>query len=136
MMAFLVGFKKSLLLAISIEEEIKLNQYVENVMIFGMNKPYNIALVIPDFEVLKRYAKSNNLPQEPEALIKEDKIKALIEKEIQNALKGRFGNYEIPKKIILLTDNFTTENKMLTQTLKLKRREVVKKYGDVIETLY
>ena len=56
--------------------------------------------------------------------------------EIKKSLEGSYGHYEIPKKFIFTDENFTIENGMLTQTLKLKRRFVVEKYKDQIEGLY
>jgi long-chain acyl-CoA synthetase len=40
------------------------------------------------------------------------------------------------RKFELVADDFTTQNDMLTPTLKLKRREVMKVYGDTLEHLY
>ena len=61
---------------------------------------------------------------------------ARIAGEITRSLKGKYGGYEIPKKFLFLTENFTLENGMLTQTMKLKRRVVLTKYMDQIEALY
>jgi len=44
--------------------------------------------------------------------------------------------YEVPKKILILPEPFSPENGILTPTLKLKRREVHKHFGDMIEALY
>ena len=52
------------------------------------------------------------------------------------ALKGKYGGYEIPKKFVFLTEDFTLENGMLTQTMKLKRRVVLDSYMKDIEALY
>jgi len=59
----------------------------------------------------------------------------LIE-EIRTHLKKSFGRYEIPEKYLLIKEDFTVENRMLTQTLKLKRREVLERYASEIEALY
>ena len=39
-----------------LEEQLKLSPYVANVMVYGDNKPYNVALVVPDAEALKAWA--------------------------------------------------------------------------------
>ncbi len=52
------------------------------------------------------------------------------------APEGKIRRVQIPKKYLLLEENFTLENGMLTQTMKLKRRVVLKKYMDAIEALY
>ena len=56
--------------------------------------------------------------------------------EIKKSLKEKYGGYEIPKKFIFSDEPFTVENGFLTQTLKLKRRLVLEKFKDQIETLY
>jgi len=120
----------------SLEEDIRLIPLVENAMVFGENKPYNICLVIPDFLVLKKYAEKNGLPTDPDTLIGNKEVTDMITSEIVASLTGKYGGYEIPKKFIYIKDNFTLENGMLTQTLKLKRRAVVKKYQELIDTQY
>jgi long-chain acyl-CoA synthetase len=125
----------------SLEEEIKLLPQIENAMIYGQGRAYNICLTVPDFEVLKGYAKptspdKNNLPAEPAELIKRDEIKTLIRDAITTFLKDKFHWYEIPKKFILISDTFSTDNGLLTQTMKLKRRIVLKRYQSQIEALY
>jgi long-chain acyl-CoA synthetase len=63
-------------------------------------------------------------------------VQALITGEILKALQDRYANYEIPKKFLYLTEVFTPEYGMLTQTMKLKRRVILEKFKDRIEALY
>ena len=51
-------------------------------------------------------------------------------------LSAEFKGYERIKKITLAAEDFTQENGMLTPTLKLKRRNVLAKWGEAIERLY
>lgn len=120
----------------ALEEDIRLIGYVENVMVYGDGRTYNICLVIPDFQVLEKYAREYDLPTEREELVVRDEIRDLISGEIEKTLKGKYGNYEIPRKLLILTEDFTLENGMLTQTMKPKRRVVLAKYKDEIEKLY
>ncbi len=120
----------------SLEEDICLVPYVENAMIYGEGRAYNICIVIPDFLVLERYARSKNLPSDPEKLIEMAEIRDLISGEIVKALQNKYGGYEIPKKFIYLTENFSLENGTLTQTMKLKRRVVLERYQGEIDAQY
>jgi len=121
----------------SIEEDIKLLPNVANVMIYGDGRPYNICLVHPDFEVLGKYAEKNNIPADIESLVKNKNITDMIKQEIIDLLlKRQYGGYEIPKKFLFLADDFTLENDMLTQTMKLKRRIAIKEYQDLIDSAY
>jgi long-chain acyl-CoA synthetase len=120
----------------SLEEDIRLVPYVENAMVYGENRLYNVCLIVPDFQVLKKYAKDNNLPDDPKALVDNPQVQELIIREIQDSLKGKYGGYEIPKKFLFLHENFSVENGTLTQTMKLKRRVVVSNYQEQIDALY
>ena len=120
----------------ALEEEMKLIPLVETVMVYGDGRDFNIALVIPDFVVLEKYAKENNLPNDHEALVQNPQVQEMIANVIRDALKGKFGGYEIPRKFIFLKETFSFENGMLTQTMKLKRRNVLEQYMPEIESLY
>ena len=120
----------------ALEEEIKLLPLVETAMVYGEGRNYNICMVIPDFEVLEKYARENNLANDHEALVQNPQVREMITNAIADALKGEFGGYEIPKKILILHETFSFENGMLTQTMKLKRRNVLEQYMPEIESLY
>ena len=120
----------------TMEEEIKLLPCVEHTMVYGLNRPHTVCLVFPDFIVMEKLAEKNGWPTEPAAMVADEAVRAYIESQILNSLKGKFGSYEIPKKFIILSEGFTVDNGMLTQTFKLKRREVLKAYQPMIEKAY
>jgi len=120
----------------AIEEDIKLNHYIEYAMIYGDGRAYNICVVIPDFVALKKWAEKNNLPTDPAQLIQRKECTDFLEKEIISTIKDNYGGYELPKKFIFDTEPFTLDNGMLTQTMKLKRKAVYDKFKDKIEKLY
>jgi len=121
---------------VAIEEDIKLNHYIENAMIYGEGREFNVALIIPDFAALDKWAAKNNLPKDHAELLKKDETKRFLENEIVNQLKDAYGSYEIPRKFIFIDQPFSLENGMLTQTMKLKRRAVLDKYQAQIDALY
>ena len=120
----------------SIEEDIKLLPRVANAMVYGEGRPYNICLVHPDFDVLGKYAEKNNIPSDPGSLVNNPAVTGMLEKEIVEFLRKKYGGYEIPKKYIFLVNDFTRENDMITPTMKLKRRIVKKEYQDLIDSAY
>ncbi len=119
-----------------IEEAIKLLPEVANVLIFGDGKDYNICLLVPDFEMLGGWIKKHGLPSDPSELAKSDKLQTYLTNKALDQLRGKYGSYEMPKKFLFLAEDFTVDNGMLTQTLKLKRRMVLDHYGDQINKLY
>jgi long-chain acyl-CoA synthetase len=121
---------------VSIEEDIKLNHYIENAMIYGEGREFNVVLIIPDFVALDKWAEKNNLPKDHAELLKKEETKKFLESEIVNQLKATYGSYEIPRKFIFIDQPFSLENGMLTQTMKLKRRVVFDKYKEQVDKLY
>ncbi|MBN2299029.1 MAG: long-chain fatty acid--CoA ligase [Deltaproteobacteria bacterium] len=120
----------------SLEEDICLNHFVQNALISGANKPYNVCMIVPDPVALEGYAEKNNLPKDYKTLVESKDIQDMITKEILDALKGKYGSYEIPRKFIFISEPFSLENGMLTQTMKLKRRNITEKYQTQIDALY
>ncbi|HGG57077.1 MAG TPA: long-chain fatty acid--CoA ligase, partial [Nannocystis exedens] len=119
-----------------IEEQLKLSPFISNVMLYGSNRPFNIALVVPDRETLLVWAKTEGLPvNDYDALLRDAKVHTLIEAELKEQSK-EIRHYEQVRKFNLLSEDFTVDNEMLTPSLKLKRRIVIKAYGDHIDALY
>jgi len=116
-----------------LEEEVKLSRFVGNAMLYGMNKPYNVILIVPDPVAMGPWCKDNGVAEAD--IASSDKVIELLKSEIEANSKS-FKRYELPKKILVSTEEFTTDNGMLTPTLKLKRRNVLKVHGDAIEALY
>jgi len=116
-----------------LEEELKLSPFIANVMIHGANKPYNVALVVPDKAAVEKWAAENG--KKVDDLEKSDEVKQLIDDELKKYSKS-FKGFERPEKFALTIEDFTTDNGMLTPTLKLKRRNVLAKYESALDSLY
>ncbi len=118
-----------------LEEQLKLSPYINQVMIYGENKPYNVALIVPDEIALVEWAGENGKSKDLSVLLEDPEVRKLMEGQV--AEHGRaFKGYEHPRKFRLIAEEFSTENDMLTPKMSLKRRNVMKVYGDLIATLY
>jgi len=118
-----------------LEEQVKLSPYVANVMVYGDNRPYNIAIVVPAFPALETWAAQNGVDGKGTALFSSMKVRELYLQEVKN-LGEKFKGFESIKDFLLVPEDFTTENDMLTPSLKLKRRGVMEAYGAAIDKLY
>ena len=96
-----------------IENILCLSQFIKQSFVYGDKKNYLVAIIVCDKEVNK------------------EKIKPIIEN-INNTLTL----IEKIKKYVLIHDEFTIDNGMLTPTLKLKRKAIIKSYLKKIENLY
>ena len=120
-----------------IRNDIKLLRYVSNVIIYGEGRLYNVALVVPDFETLKTDSRTSAWAQgTPEETIANKECMDFISQQITEHLRKTFGGYEIPQKFLYIAEDFSVNNGMLTQTMKLVRRNVMKKYGEQLKALY
>lgn len=118
----------------ALEEQLKLSPYIANVMLHGANKPFNVALVVVDRDALNTWAKSHHVDLGGDPA-KNPKVRELVKKELEQH-SGTFKGFERPQKFVLTTEDFTTENGMLTPTLKIKRRNVLAKYESELNALY
>jgi long-chain acyl-CoA synthetase len=119
-----------------IENRLKSNSYVEQVVMVGDKRKFPALLVVPDFTVLEAWARSEGLPTgDRAALVREGRVQELMEREIMRQL-GPLSGYERPKKLALLTREFTIEDGTLTPTQKVKRREVQKRFAPLIDRFY
>ncbi len=119
-----------------LEEEIKLSPYVANVMVYGDNRPHNVALVVPNPQAVRTWAEKEGLSlPEGEGWVEDAKVRDLLGKEIEK-YSEKFKGFEAVQDFTLIPADFTTENGMLTPSLKLKRRAVLEAYGPLIDALY
>jgi long-chain acyl-CoA synthetase len=120
-----------------LEEALKLSPYVANVMVYGDNRPFNVALIVPSLPALKKWAQGHHvaLPDGAEAVVKDERVRALLAQEVEKH-GAFFKGFEGIREFALLAEEFTTDNGMLTPSLKLKRRKVVEAFGAVIDDLY
>ncbi len=116
-----------------LEEELKLSPFFANVMIYGDNKPHNVALVVPDLQTLEKWAQDTG--ETLGDVAKNPAVKKVLAAELERC-SANFKGYEKPKDFAITTEDFTVENGLLTPTMKLKRRAVMEKYGKEIAALY
>jgi long-chain acyl-CoA synthetase len=120
----------------ALEEEINFLPYVEASMIYGDGKPYNICFVVLDMATIHTYAKTVHLKASPEEILAHHATLELICSEIKQHLRPNYGSYEIPKRFIFLKEGFTSENGLLTQTMKIKRASVTQRFNSLITETY
>jgi long-chain acyl-CoA synthetase len=118
-----------------LEEKLKLSPAIANVMVYGDNQLFNIALIVPEMSALKAWASENGVSGSDEELCNDPKVQAHMLEEVKKAGES-FKGFEEIKKIVLAHEDFTVENGLLTPSLKLKRRVAMQKYGEKIAALY
>jgi long-chain acyl-CoA synthetase len=116
-----------------LEEKLSLSPFIAIAFLHGANKPHNVALIVPDRENLKRWAEERKI--ELGDICENPAVKKLIRDEIERH-SADFKSYERPQSFLVVSDEFTPDNGLLTPSLKLRRRNVLRLYGERLETLY
>ncbi|MCI4397924.1 MAG: long-chain fatty acid--CoA ligase [Acidobacteria bacterium] len=119
-----------------IENMLKMNKYVSQAVLIGDRRPYITALIVPNWENLKDYAKSKGLDlKEQSQFCGHPQIMHLYGNVLART-NAQLSHHEQIKKCRLLSRELTQEDGELTPTLKVKRRVIAERYGKVIESMY
>ncbi len=119
-----------------IENKLKTNAFIGEVVMVGNERHFPAALIIPKFEALERWAREKGLAFiSREELVASPVVKQHYEQEIER-LSRDFAQFERIKKIALLPREFSIEGGELTPKLSVKRRVVEEKYKAIIDELY
>jgi len=119
-----------------IENVLRTDPFIENAVVIGDRRRFISALIVPKFEKLEDYAKSNNISYTGRAqLVRNEKIVDFLKSEIDRATPN-LASFERIKKIVVLDRDFEIEKGEMTPSLKVRRNVVEKKYKDLIDALY
>jgi long-chain acyl-CoA synthetase len=120
-------------------------QYIENllksrsplisqVVVYGDRKPYLVALVTLDEGALRQWGERSGAAGSAAELSRRPEVWRLVEEEVK-VVNGQLPSYETLKAFAVLDHDFVVGDQ-LTPTLKVRRKVVSQRYGDVIEGLY
>ena len=119
-----------------IEAKFSSSKLIEQVLVVGENQKFAGALIIPSFTDLKAWCAQEKIPYTTNAeMIQHPDVLKLYAKEVNDLNKG-LGETEKIKKHVLLADEWSIANGLLTPTLKAKRMVIIAKYKDVIDKMF
>ena len=100
-----------------LEESIILSPFIKQVLIYGENREYNIALIVPESD---KMIDDHFYLEEINNILKKKKCK----------------KYEIPKQVLILDKELTIADGFLTPKMSIKRQKVIDHYIENINELY
>ncbi|HKR65403.1 MAG TPA: long-chain fatty acid--CoA ligase [Thermoanaerobaculia bacterium] len=119
-----------------LEALLKSSPYVGTPVLIGDRRKFLVALIVPNFEKLEREASARGINfSNPAELVKDDRVKALIQDEIDR-FNQNLDRQEKIRRFALLPRDFTIDEDEITPSLKVKRKNIDKKYKDVIDQMY
>jgi long-chain acyl-CoA synthetase len=119
-----------------IENMVKTSRYVVNAVMIGDRRNFPIMLLVPNVPVLREWAKHHQLMvTDDDALLAHPDTLEKLEREVKRTLQG-LARFEMPKRFIIVAQDFSIEAGELTPTLKVRRRVVEEKFRPQIEAVY
>jgi len=119
-----------------IEQLLIIDNKIDQVVVFGDQKPYLVALVVANADACTAWAREQGLPESSwQNLCDAPVLKKHLQTKINNTLKS-LNPFEQVRRIHLVSEPFSIESGLLTPTLKIKRRAVYAQYREMLESLY
>src|ERR1044072_585895 len=117
-----------------IESLLKESEFVSQVVVVGAGRKQPVALIVPDWENL-REALCETAPKDHVELSKLPEALKIVQQDISK-LTSSLVDYERIRRVALLPNEFSIDGGELTPTLKVKRKVIDERYGELIEELY
>lgn len=120
-----------------IESLLKQSEFVSQVVVVGAGRKQPAALIVPEWEAVRQElgAQGEDFPSDRKELSQFPVAIKIVQRDVA-ALTSELADFERIRRIALLPEEFTIDNGELTPTLKVKRRVIDEKFGDLIEDLY
>lgn len=119
-----------------IESRFKLDRYISECVLIGDGQPFVAALIVPDFEQLRAFARQEGLAaSDRAALLAAPAVQTLFARRIAQLNQG-FARFEQVRGFRLLDHELSLAAGELTPSLKVRRRQILERYGDLVADIY
>ncbi|HEU5440881.1 MAG TPA: long-chain fatty acid--CoA ligase [Ktedonobacterales bacterium] len=119
-----------------VENVLKQMPLISQACVYGDRRPYLVAALTLDPAQAAAWATANGIAYASMAeLAANPRLRALMDEQVA-AANAKLASYETVKYYAILPEDFTVENELLTPTLKIRRRQINRRYGDLFEGLY
>lgn len=119
-----------------LESRLAENKFIDETAVIGDQRKYVTALVVPNLSQLRAWAKSKGIDTEnTEEMLKDKRVYDMMMEQV-NAVQKDLAEYEKIKKIAILPYHFSIMHGEVTNTMKVRRPVVAKRYAKEIDALY
>ena len=120
-----------------IESLLKQSEFVTQVVVVGAGRKQPVALIVPDWESLNHALAEagEKAPKDHVELSQYPPAIKIVQRDIAN-LTASLADYERIRRVALLPNEFSIDGGELTPTLKVKRKVIDERFGELIEELY
>jgi long-chain acyl-CoA synthetase len=121
---------------LNLEGLLTLSRYIEQANVIGDRRKFLTAVLVPAFPELEAWAKARGIAfRTRKELVESPAVVDLIQGEV-DTVNAQLAKYETIKKFVLSDVEFTTDNSLLTPTLKVRRKAVAAAFAEKIARLY
>ncbi|MDX1400716.1 MAG: long-chain fatty acid--CoA ligase, partial [Kiloniellales bacterium] len=118
-----------------VESFLTLQPEIAQAMVYGDKRPHLVALLVPEPDFLLHWAKQNGKGEAHDQLMKDpDLAKALAP--ALDRVNRQLSNLEKVRRIAVADEAFSTDNGLMTPTMKIRRHKIKERYGERLESLY
>ena len=118
-----------------IEGFLDLQPEIAQSMVYGDQKPNIVALIVPHPDFAADWAKANGKKMDMVALVGDADFRKAISAAVDR-VNTDMSVIERVRKFILAAEAFTTDNGMMTPSMKIRRHVIRENYGEALEALY
>lgn len=119
-----------------IETLLKESDFFEQAFVCGEGEKFATAIIIPNKQKLQEFIKTHRITAETdEEILASEPVQKLLHNEVEKVNK-QLSDYERLRRERFVFDEWTTDNSLLSQTLKPKRKNLLAKYASLIAEIY
>jgi len=119
-----------------IEDGLKTEPFVDQILVVGEGREYLTALIVPDENVVRSFAKENHLRGTTmQEILSDEKVESEVTRFL-GAYSKKAAAHEKIRGFRFVPEAFSVENSMMSPKMSLKRRVIEESYADLIEEMY
>ena len=120
-----------------LEESLKLSPYVEQCLVDGSGKTKTFTVIVPDFQILRTKLEQAKvaMPKTNKELANDKAVCSWVLEDLKSSIMSGWKGFEVSGSIIIDYDEWTTENRLLTPKLSVRRKQVLDRHDGTIEAI-
>ena len=118
-----------------VENALNFASEISQSMVYGDKRSHLVAVIYPSEEFLSTFKENNNLEPNLESIKNLDSFQQKLKKAVDK-VNTNLSQIEQIRRFIIANESFTIDNGLMTPTLKPRRHQITKIYGDRLDDLY
>jgi long-chain acyl-CoA synthetase len=118
-----------------LESKLTMEQEIVQAMVYGDKRPYLVAVVVPDPGFVEQWAKAAGQSADLAALCDDEGFRKAVGQAVER-VNANLAQIEKIRRFTVAAEAFTTDNGMMTPTLKVRRHKIRENYWEKLDALY